>query len=62
MKYGHEDKKTGIGLRKDVYADHFAAPSDIKTNYMVTLYGDTILEGENPKELAKQIYAIGDMD
>ena len=60
MKYDHVDKKTGISLSRDVYAEHFAESGDIKTNYMVQLYGDTILEGEDAQELADQLMKIND--
>ena len=55
MRYGHVDKKTGIELDRDVYADHFAEPGDIKTNYMIRIHGDTILEGSDPIKLANQL-------
>lgn len=58
MKYGHEDKKAGIGLSRDVYAEQFAEPGDIKTNYMVTHHGEVMLESENPEQLAKEVYAM----
>ena len=60
MQYGKEDKKTGIGLSRDVYAEHFAEPGDIKTNYMITFSGDVLLEGEDPKKLADQIMKINE--
>lgn len=60
MKYDHIDKKTGLSLSKNVYAEHFADVGDIKTNYMVQLYGDTILEGEDPVKMADQIMKITD--
>lgn len=58
MKYGHEDKKTGISLHRDVYAEQFADAGDIKTNYMIKFHGDTLLEGEDPRELAKDLMSI----
>lgn len=56
MKYGQEDKKSGIGLSRDVFADHFAGPEDIRTNYMLTFHGDVLLEDENSQQLADDIY------
>jgi hypothetical protein len=58
MRYGYVDKKTGISLDKDVYAEHFAEPDDIKTNYMIKLYGDVILEGEDSKALSRDIMNV----
>ena len=60
MKYGHVDKRTGISLDKDVYAEHFADPGDIKINYMIKFYGDTIIEEENPKKLAADLMKMGE--
>jgi len=60
MKYGHEDKKTGLSLDRDVYAEHFSDPGDIKFNYMIKLYGDTILESEDPVKLANELMKINE--
>jgi hypothetical protein len=56
MKYNHEDKKTGLGLSRDVSAEQYAEPGDIKVNYMLTLNGDVLLENRDGKELAQDIY------
>lgn len=58
MKYGHEDKKTGVKLNRDVYAEHFADPGDIKTNYTVSIHGDVVLEGEDSKRIAECLYSL----
>ena len=58
MKYGHEDKKSGIALLRDVYADQFASADDIKTRYMIALHGDVIIEGHNPQQLSDYIYDL----
>lgn len=58
MKYNSKDKKTGIALKRDVFADQFAEPNDIRINYMITMYDDILIEGENTKELAKNVYNI----
>ena len=58
MKYGQEDKKSGLGLSRDVYAEHFAEPGDIKTNYMLTFHGDVLLENEDSKNMADDIYSM----
>ncbi len=58
MKYNHKDKKASIGLSRDCYAEQFADPGDIRFNYMVTHHGEVILEDENPRKLAKQVYAM----
>jgi hypothetical protein len=60
MKYGHEDKKTGIGLYRDCYAEQFADPGDIKSTYSVRIHGDLILEGQDPVKLAKELMKIND--
>lgn len=57
MKYGFEDK-SGLGLNRDVYAEQFADPGDIKTKYILTFCGDCLLESKDPQVLAKNIYKM----
>jgi hypothetical protein len=56
MQYNKEINN--VSLLRDVYADHFAGPSDIKTNYMVEVFGDIIDEDEDAKALAKRLKKI----
>lgn len=58
MKYGQE--KDGLGLSKDVFAEQFADPGDIQTNYMLTFHGDVLLEDESASNLASDIYKMID--
>ena len=60
MKYGHVDKKTGISLERDIYAEHFAEPGDLKTHYTVRFYGLTILEQNDPQKLADQLMKVNE--
>lgn len=47
-------------LERDVYAEQFADPSDIKSNYMVRLHGEVIDEDEDKLALAKRLYDYSD--
>lgn len=59
MKYGHEDKKTGLGLNKELEVSPYVNVPD-RTIYKVTYGGEIILVEEDPKVLAAQIYAMTD--
>lgn len=56
MKYDHEID--GVQLRRDVFADQFADAGDIRTRYWVEIYGDTIAESEDPKEIAQLLERV----
>jgi hypothetical protein len=58
MIYGKTHTRTGVELDRDVYAEQFADPGDIITNYKVSLSGDVILESEDRLELARDLVAI----
>jgi hypothetical protein len=58
MRYGKE--VNGVKLERDVFADQFAEPGDVRTNYMVYLHLDVIDEDEDKKALAKRLLKYAD--
>lgn len=53
VKYNHDIH--GIELKRDCYAEQHAEPRDVKFNYMVTVYGECIGEGEDPHLLGRAL-------
>lgn len=58
MKYN--EVIDGVKLEKDVWAEQFADPGDIKQNYMVSINGEFIDEDLNSSELADRLLLIAD--
>ena len=56
MKYGHEIDR--VELIRDCYAEQFAEPGDLKYNFIVKLYGSTIIEEHSPQKLGKELKRI----
>lgn len=52
----YDKNVNNVVVNRDVYGEHFSP--DIKINYMISVFGDVIVEGENPKELAKELKKI----
>ena len=55
MKYNKEIK--GVHVQRDDYAEQFA--NKIKSEFKVSIYGETITESENKKELSRELTMLG---
>lgn len=58
MKYGEMHTASGVSVHRDVYAEQFAEPGDLKYNYWVEIHGDCIAESESREHLATQLRRI----